>query len=178
MSGSASQLHYMLTSICPLEVHKNLQTHWAPHDLGNVHPQNEKLHVMVLPHWKTNMPQNLLGVISAHDMTFQLFKWHVSWLSPCLFYHLEDSNVCIIPVSDITLLPNCHFSVIYAHNKHQIVYIVIDETIKFYLTMCHELQLFLWEKLISLVVWLATYLVVPGHPTAEFMLLQIWDPQI
>ncbi len=103
-----------VTSICPLEVHKNLQPHWAHHDLGNVHSQNEKLHVMVLPHWKTNMSQNLLGVISACDMTFQLLKWHVSWLCPCFFYHLEDYNVCIIPVSDITLLSNCYFSVIYA----------------------------------------------------------------
>jgi hypothetical protein len=79
------------------------------------------------------MSQNLLGVISAHDMIFQLLKWHVSWLCPCFFYHLEDSNVCIIPVSDITLLSNCYFNVIYAAclNKHKIVYIVIDETIKF-----------------------------------------------
>jgi hypothetical protein len=43
------------------------------------------------------------------------------------------------------LMSNCNINIIHC-NKHHILYIVMDENIKFIWYMCHPLKPFVWEK--------------------------------
>jgi hypothetical protein len=58
---------------------------------------------------------------------------------------LHSSNIKVNPLNKMGLcnmccnpMSNCNFSIIH-HNKHHILYIVMDETIKFIWYMCHAL---------------------------------------
>ncbi len=95
---------------------------------------------------------NTVWMNTTRECGFSYTKSCGSWhMCPVNFVVSSITFVLRVPLPNVKLLFLCNI----CHNKHHILYIVMNETTRVTSHMCHELQLFVWEKPQSLVVeWL------------------------